>query len=87
MKTKQDLKQSDIRVVDKTGGDYIIFLLFYIKNHWGTSLAVQWLRLCTSNARSAGLIPVEEGTKIPYAIQHSQENILSLKVTKTKWKK
>ena len=86
MKNKQDLKQNvicDIRVVNKTGGDCIIFLLFCIKNHWGTSLAAQWLRLCTSNARSAGLIP-GGGTKIPYAIQHSQENILVLKVTKTK---
>ena len=86
MKNKQDLKQNvicEIRVVDKTGGDCIIFLLFCIKNHWGTSLAAQWLRLCTSNARSAGLIP-GGGIKIPYAIQHSQENILVLKVTKTK---
>ena len=86
MKTKQDLKQNvicDIRVVDKTGGDYIVFLLFYIKSHWGTSLAAQWLRLCTFNARSAGLI-LGGGTRIPYAIQHSQENILFLKVTKAK---
>ena len=85
MKNKQDLKQNvicDIRVVNKTGGDCIIFLLFCIKNHWGTSLAAQWLRLCTSNARSAGLIP-GGGIKIPYAIQHRQENILVLIVTKT----
>ena len=37
----------------------------HIKNHRrGASLAVQWLRLCTSAAGSAGLIP-HPGTKIP----------------------
>ena len=34
----------------------------------GTSLAVQWLRLCTSNARGAGSNP-SQGTKIPHATQ------------------
>ena len=37
----------------------------------GTSLAVQWLRLCTSNSGGTGLIR-GQGTKIPYAAQHSQ---------------
>ena len=32
----------------------------------GTSLVVQWLRLCTSNAGVVGLIP-GPGTKIPHA--------------------
>ena len=31
----------------------------------GTSLAVQWLRLCTSNAEGTGSIP-DQGTKIPH---------------------
>ena len=37
-----------------------------------TSLAVQWLRLHTSNAGGAGLIP-GRGTKIPHAAQHTQK--------------
>ena len=32
----------------------------------GISLVVKWLRLCTSNAEEAGLIP-GRGTKIPHA--------------------
>ena len=33
----------------------------------GTSLAIQWLTLCSSSAQSVGLIP-GQGTKIPHAI-------------------
>ena len=33
----------------------------------GTSLAIQWLTLCSSTAQSVGLIP-GQGTKIPHAI-------------------
>ena len=36
------------------------------KSHWGTSLAVQWLRLCASTAGGVGSIP-GQGTKIPHA--------------------
>ena len=44
-----------------------------IKNkNLGTSLAVQRLRLCTSNSGGTGLIR-GQGTKIPYAAQHSQK--------------
>ena len=38
----------------------------------GTSLVVQGLRLRTSNARGAGLIP-GPGTKIPHAPWHDQK--------------
>ena len=38
----------------------------------GTSLAVWWLRLCTSNAGGMGSIP-GWGTKIPYAVWHDQK--------------
>ena len=38
----------------------------------GTSLTVLWLRLPASNAGDLGLIP-GQGTKIPHAVQHSQE--------------
>ena len=38
----------------------------------GTSLKVQWLRLCASNEEGAGLIP-GQGTKIPQATGHSQK--------------
>ena len=37
-----------------------------------TSLVVQWLRLCASNAGGTGLIP-GRGTKIPYVMWHSQK--------------
>ena len=39
---------------------------------WGTSLAVQWLRLCISNADSMGSV-AEWGTKIPRATQSGQK--------------
>ena len=39
---------------------------------WGTSLAVQWLRLCASTAVGAGSIP-GQGTKSPHAAWCSQK--------------
>ena len=39
---------------------------------FGTSLAVQWLRLHAPNARGMGSIP-GWGTKIPPAAQHGQK--------------
>ena len=36
--------------------------------HQGASLAVQWLRLCTSSEGGTGSIP-GRGTKIPRALQ------------------
>ena len=38
----------------------------------GTSLTIQWLRLCASNTGSTGLIP-SLGTKIPHA-SHPKKN-------------
>ena len=38
----------------------------------GTSLAVQWLRLCAPNAGGMGSIP-GQGTKVRHAPQHSQK--------------
>ena len=38
----------------------------------GTSLVVQWLRLCAPNAGGVGSIP-GKGTKIPHATQHGQK--------------
>ena len=38
----------------------------------GTSLVVQWFRLCTTNARGVSLIP-GWGTEVPHAPQHSQK--------------
>ena len=38
----------------------------------GTSLVVQWLRLCTSTAGGMSLIP-GQGTKIPYAAGNGQK--------------
>ena len=49
----------------------------------GTSLVVQWLRLCASNAGIAGSIS-GWGTKIPYAVWPEREKksreILSLEM-------
>ena len=48
--------------------------LLYINNRaLGTSLVVQWLKCCASNAGGMGLIP-GQGTKIPYAMLCSQIN-------------
>ena len=46
---------------------YIIIVLLSKLRDEGTSLAVQWLRLCASTAGGAGLIPTRE-TKIPHAM-------------------
>ena len=49
----------------------------------GTSLAVQWLRLCASTAGDAGLIP-GHGTKIPHAAAKTKQN--KTKQKKNEWK-
>ena len=38
----------------------------------GTSLVVQWLRLCASNSGGTGSIP-GQGTKSPHAAWHGQK--------------
>ena len=53
------------------------------KNHLGTFLVVQWLRLCASNAGSTGSIP-HQGTKIPYASGVAKK--LKKKKVETTWK-
>ena len=67
-----------------------ILLLKSFGNYWpkrirylGTSLVVQWLRLHASNARGEHSIPVRR-TKIPHAVQHSQENLKKKKNLKNK---
>ena len=45
----------------------------YREQSSGTSLAVQWFRLCPSNAGGVGLIP-GWGTKIPCAMWHGKKN-------------
>ena len=46
----------------------------YFKNYKrGTSLAVQWLALCASNAGGVGSIP-GWGTRIPHAARGSKKN-------------
>ena len=44
----------------------------YLDNSFGTSLAVQWLRLQAPNAGDTGLIP-GWGTKILYATRFGQK--------------
>ena len=53
------------------------FFFFFFKTPvLGTSLMVQWLRLCTPNAGGPGLIP-SQGTKIPQA--ETQSLVLQLR--------
>ena len=48
-------------------------LRFYDSKIWpGTSLVVQWLRLCSSTTGGRGSTP-GRGTKIPHAAPHGQE--------------
>ena len=49
---------------------------------WGTSLAVQWLRLCAPNAGDMGSIP-GRGTQIPHVTKHRKNNNSNLKKKKT----
>ena len=44
---------------------------FFFNNRLGTSLVIQWLRLCTSNAGGMSSIPGQE--QLSHAVQHSQE--------------
>ena len=44
---------------------------FKVHDH-KTSLVIQWLRLCASNAGDVGLIP-GQGTKISHATWHGQK--------------
>ena len=44
-------------------------IIFKIKPILGTSLVVQWLKLCASNARGPSSIP-GQGTKIPHLAGH-----------------
>ena len=48
--------------------------VYSFKNILGTSLAVQWLRLHTSDAGGMGLIS-SAGTKIPHAMWCGQKKI------------
>ena len=48
----------------------------------GTSLVVQWLRLCASTARSTGLIP-DGGTNVLHALKCSQKKKKEGKKEKT----
>ena len=55
-----------------------------LKNqHGGTSLVVQWLRLCTPNAGRVGSIP-GRGTKIPHASWHCQK-MINIARTHLRW--
>ena len=49
----------------------------------GTSLAIQWLRHCTSEAGGVGLIP-DPGAKISHAVSHGQIKINQLIQLKNK---
>ena len=52
-----------------------------VKCRQGTSLVVQWVRLCTSKSWGAGSFP-HQGTKIPHAMQCGQKIKFQLKKKK-----
>ena len=45
----------------------------------GTSMTVQWLRLCISGARGTGSI-TGWGTKIPNTVWHEKKNLFDIKI-------
>ena len=47
-----------------------IFRNVSFKQYLGTSLVVQWIRLCVPNAGGSGLIPAQ-GTRLPHAATKS----------------
>ena len=51
---------------------------------WGDLLAVQWLRLCTSNAGGVGSVP-DQRTKIPHAVWCGQKSIKKKKTKNLSW--
>ena len=51
---------------------------------FGTSLAIQWLRLCASNAGGTGSIP-GQGTKILCAMRHNQKMKQQKKAATVDW--
>ena len=51
-------------------------ILSFKKSSFGTSLAVQWLRLHASTAGHTGLIP-GRGTKIPHAVWDGQKKLIN----------
>ena len=56
----------------KTVHGFYFYYSPYLKFFPGTSLVLQWLRLCICKAGGTGSIPAQ-GTKIPHAVQCSQE--------------
>ena len=52
----------------------------------GTSLVIQWLRLCASNAGNTGL-PFGQGAKILCAVKHDRKNKTKQNKTKKPFKK
>ena len=65
---KVKLKRGHQKIMEKAplSEKDVIWNLIFKKQTLGTSLAVQWLRLCTPNAGGMGSIP-GQGTKIPHA--------------------
>ena len=60
--------------------DFICYAFLMKDSTTGTSLAVQWLRLCDSSTGDVGSIP-GGGTKIPHAVQTIK--ILKKKINST----
>ena len=84
--TWEALHQHFLKYKDKHCIGLVENVIFLQKRKLGTSLVVQWLRLCASTAGGAGLIP-GQGSRIPYAVQcgpkinKSKENLTSFSPT------
>ena len=57
--------------------------IILIKRGEGTFLVIQWLRICTSNARSMNLIP-SQGTRTPHVLKSKIKKTKKVKIKQTK---
>ena len=69
-----ELKSSASRKLGLTEGGRDYITTTQDQQEVGSSLVVQWLNLCASNAGGTGLMP-GWGPKIPHAVQHGQIKI------------
>ena len=60
--------------------------IILIKRGEGTFLVIQWLRICTSNARSMNLIP-SQGTRTPHVLKSKIKKTKKVKIKQRNLKK
>ena len=77
------IKRMKILLFTMTWMDLKGIMLSEMSDRDGTSLVVQWLRLCSSTSGGLSSIP-SHGTKISHATWHDQKNKKNKKKRKTK---